>query len=110
MADTSESTNTRDKDHRLVYANAFHMAFGDNDVTITFGIDQRPQTGKKGMVEYSSVIMTPRTAKTIYKTLEHVINQYEKMRGEIELPDAKKAEIKSALRLNNAPIPPEETS
>ena len=76
------------KDFRYVYANAFSVRLGDNDVTLMFGMHESG-TDLQDMLEEVAIVMTPRTLKIILNNLGHALEAFESKLGEIPIPAEK---------------------
>ena len=67
-----------------VFANAFQLTFGDNDVTIQFGIERKgPNVPPGAQIPQINVIMTPRSTKILAHILMATIQRFEKDIGPI---------------------------
>ena len=74
----------RSKDFRYVFANAFALRLGDNDVTLTLGMHEGGDP--EDMLEEVAVVMTPRTLKVILNNLDNALKALESEIGEISVP------------------------
>ncbi len=70
-----------------MFANAFGMRLGDNDVTLTFGLNEG--SDPKDMLEEVAVVMTPRTLKVMLNNLNNALKAFESQFGEIPVPPGK---------------------
>jgi hypothetical protein len=70
-------SDTHASDFRTFYANTFRVAFGGNEVNITYGIQKHPGTDDPSMDEQTSVIMSHAGAKTIATMLTMIISDFE---------------------------------
>ena len=78
---------TRSKDFRYVYANAFALRLGDNDVTLILGMSEGGASEE--ILEEVAVVMTPRTLKIILNNLGNALKSFESHVGEIPVPPEK---------------------
>ena len=78
---------TRSKDFRYVFVNAFGLRLGDNDLTLTLGMNDG--VDPEDMLEEVAVVMTPRTLKIILNNLGNALKAFESHIGEIPVPPAK---------------------
>ena len=70
-----------------MFANAFGMRLGDNDVTLTFGLNEG--SDPKDMLEEVAVVMTPRTLKIMLNHMGNALKALEAKVGEIPTPPGK---------------------
>jgi len=77
------------KDFRYVFANAFGLRMGENDLTLTFGMHEGGDP--KDMLEEVAVVMTPRTLKIILNNLGNALKALEAQTGEIPVEPGKLA-------------------
>ncbi len=89
MNGNPRSKNTRSKDFRYVYANGIGMQFGDNDVTLVFGVKEDPTDIEEKMMEEVAIFLTPSTAKALSMSLAAIIEQAEKSGGKIPIDQSK---------------------
>ncbi len=75
------------KDFRYVFVNAFAVRLGDNDVTLTLGMNESGPP--EDMLEEVAVVMTPRTLKVMLNNLDNALKALESQIGEIPVPPGK---------------------
>jgi hypothetical protein len=96
---TIEKETTFTSQYRIVYANAFQLAIGDNDIAVSFGIAGAsigdPSIEHKKEV---TVMLTHRSAKLLNQTLTGVLSRYEDAHGLINIPTIKLEEIRAKLQ------------
>ncbi len=76
------------KDFRYVYANAFSVRLGDNDVTLVVGMLEAGEPSKD-ILEEVAIVMTPRTLKIMLNNLDNALKAFESKVGEIPVPSGK---------------------
>ncbi len=76
------------KDFRYVYANAFSVRLGDNDVTLTAGMLE-PGDPREDILAEVAIVMTPKTLKIMLHSLGVALKAFESQTGEIPVPPEK---------------------
>ena len=99
----------RSKDFRYVYANAFSVRLGDNDITLTLGMHDGGDP--EDMLEEVAVVMTPRTLKIMLGNLGNALEAMESRTGEIPVPPGKiLASFDEMVKAGRAGFGPDETA
>ena len=78
------------KDFRYVYANAFSVRLGDNDITLTACMLE-PGEPSQNILEEVAIVMTHKTLKIMVNNLGNALKEFESKVGEIPVPPAKLA-------------------
>ncbi len=65
----------RSKNFRYVFANTFSIRLADNDITISFGIDEGTDT--IDMMAEVAIIMTPKTARLLSEKFSDALKRLE---------------------------------
>ena len=78
----------RSKDFRYVFANAFSVRLSDNEVALTFGLNEGDPE-KVEIFEEVAVVMTPRTLKIVLNNLGNALTAMETQFGEVSVPPEK---------------------
>lgn len=91
------TNNTRSKDFRYVYANAFGLGFGNNEVQLIGGIQTNPGTPDPAMEEQVALIFTHTSAKQIAQMLNMLIADLEEANGQTIPIDQEKIKILEGL-------------
>ena len=87
----------RNRDFRIVFANAIRLRLGDNECGITFVMETDDETGNIVLEDQIQVVMTPRSLKILQLTLNHAMTELERAIGPITLAPEKMAELEKAL-------------
>lgn len=82
-------------DHRIIFANAFSLRMGNNDVSLELSTEQNVN-GTEGYLSSAQLMMTPASAKVLAILLTKSLERLEKETGPIAL-DAKRVEAMEKL-------------
>lgn len=82
---------------RLIFANAFRLRVGNNDVGITLAVETDGPDGEAYFVDEAQVLMTPASAKLLAHMLQNAIKVFERENGPILLAPGKLDELDRAL-------------
>ena len=93
---SDETIEVVPKDNNYVFTNIFTMTFGDNDVIIHFGVEDRGG-GSRRVYPQVSLVMTPRSAKILAGTLTRIIAHFEEHNAPIPLPPGRLDSVEKKL-------------
>lgn len=100
---------TRAVDFRYIFANAFGMQIGQNEMTIKFGFTEDVSKPTESILEHVGVIVTLQSAKMLGLAISEAIGSFEKSNNiTIPLPDTKLEEIHKIIKdgVKGGPKPP----
>lgn len=83
---------------RYIYSNGFGIRFGDNEVTVLFGIDESAQPNDGLIYEQVGVVMTHRTLKMLLSALGTTLESFERDFGEVKVPEGKLAKLEETIQ------------
>ena len=97
---SDESLEVFPRDTNYLFTNIFTMTFGDNDVIIHFGVDDRgggSGGGGRRVFPQASLVMTPRSAKILAGTLTRVVAHFEEHNAPISIPPGRFEAVEKKL-------------